>query len=235
MAVIQSLQRDGVVEIPRVGRVDRHDRLAGEIRAAADRFVELAGLAVCFVGRVGRKAVGQVELADDRKRVDARRTPRAEHFGDHALAVVKRRGETDHLDDHFIVRLGVLGPRIAHVDRPGEQRAVDPHVGRPGRLQIGADELVRLPLDDFDDRAARAEFAPAGPADFDQHHVASGGVGRAVGRNVNVLHLFGRPFAAVQTDETEALLRPLENAQQAVAGFFFMLSGDLSWARSGSC
>ena len=72
MAVLQPLQRNGVVEIAGVDRIDRHDRLAGEILAAADRFVERLGLAVGLLDRVFGEAVGQVELADDRKRIDAR-------------------------------------------------------------------------------------------------------------------------------------------------------------------
>ena len=154
-------KRDGVVEIPRVDRVDRHDRLAGEVGPVADRFVERLGLLPGLVQGVVGEMVGQVELADDRERVDARLSPRAEHFGNHALAVVQRRGEADHLDHHFVVGLGVFRPGIAHVDRLGEQRAVDLHVGRAGRLEIGADELVRLPFDDFDDFAARAGIAVA--------------------------------------------------------------------------
>ena len=131
-------------------------------RAVADRFVERFGLPAGFVQGIFGELVGQVELADDRERVDARLSARAEHFGDHALAVVQRRGEADHLDDHFVVGPGVLCARIADVDRPGEQRAVDLHVGRAGRLEIRADELVGLPLDDFDDLAAGAGIAVRG-------------------------------------------------------------------------
>ena len=43
------LERDRVVEVAGVDRVDRDDRLAGEIAAAvADRFVELLGLLAGF-------------------------------------------------------------------------------------------------------------------------------------------------------------------------------------------
>ena len=153
---VEPLQRNGVVEIAGVDRVDRHDRLAGQVQPAADRFVEPLGLLPGLVQGVFGELLGQVELADDRERVDARLALRAEHLDDHAFAVVDRRGEADHLDDHLVVGPGVLRPGIAHVDRLGEQRAVDLHVGRPVRLEIGADELVRLPLDDFDDLAARA-------------------------------------------------------------------------------
>ena len=130
-AVVELLQRDRVVEIAGVDRIDRDDRLAGEVRAVADRFVERFGLPRGpRPARPPAKLVGEVELADDRKRVDARLSARAEHFGDHAFAVVKRRREADHLDDDFVVGLGVFRARIADADRLGEQRAVDLHVGR---------------------------------------------------------------------------------------------------------
>ena len=44
MPVVELFQRDRVVEIPRVHRIDGHDRLGGEIGAVADRFVERFGL-----------------------------------------------------------------------------------------------------------------------------------------------------------------------------------------------
>ena len=112
VAVVEPLQRDRVVEVAGVDRVDRDDRLAGQVEpAVADRFVELLGLlAGLFEGVVG-ELVGQVELADDRQRVDARLAPRPEHLGDHAFAVVDVRGEADHLDDDLVVGLGALGAR----------------------------------------------------------------------------------------------------------------------------
>ena len=54
------------------------------------------------------------------------------------------RGKADHLDDDLVVGLGVLGAGIAEQDRLREQRAVDLHVGRAVRLEVRADELVRL-------------------------------------------------------------------------------------------
>ena len=165
---------------------------------------------------------------------------RAEHFGDDSLAVVQRRGETEHLDDHFVVGLGVLRAGIAHADRPGEHRAVDLHVGRAGRLEIRADELMRLPLDHFDDAAARAKLAATLTADLDQHHVAGGGVGRLFGGNVDVFRLFGSPPRLIEPDEAEALLRSLEDAEHAIAAPFgvrrfiaaFFLRGGVAMASS---
>ena len=104
--------------------------------------------------------LGQVELADDRERIDARSAVRAEHFGNHAFAVADRRGKADHLEDHFVVGPGGLGAGVAHINRLGKERAVDLNVGRAGGLEIGADEIMRLAIDDLDDFAA----GPAGRA-----------------------------------------------------------------------
>ena len=112
----------------------------------------LPGLVQGVVGEL----LGQVELADDRERIDARLALRPQHLDDHAFAVVHGRGEADHLDDHLVVGPGVLRAGIADVDRLGEERAVDLHEGRALRLEIGADELPRLPFQDLDDAAPRA-------------------------------------------------------------------------------
>ena len=216
ISAVELLQRDRVVEIPRVHRIDRDNRLGGEIRAVADRFVERFGLPAGFGQGVFRKLVGQVHLADDRERVDARLSARAEHFGNHALAVVKRRREADHLDHDFIVGPAFLCAGIADVDRLGEQRAVDLHVGRAARLEIGADELVRLAFDDFDDLAAWAGIAVPGLFQLHDDHVAGGGVAGAIGGNVDVFQVAGRRLAAGEADEPEPLLPALKHAGQAV-------------------
>ena len=90
-----------------------------------DRFVEGLGLPPGLLQGVVGEPVGQAELADDRERIDARLPARAEHLGDHAFAVLDGRREVDHLDDHFVVGPGALGPGVADVDRPGKQCAVD--------------------------------------------------------------------------------------------------------------
>ena len=79
--------------------------------------------------------------------------PRAEHFGDHALAVVSVGGKADHLDDDLVVAAGVLGAGIAQQDRLGEGHAVDADVGLAVLLEVGADELMGVALDDLDDLA----------------------------------------------------------------------------------
>ena len=112
------LQRNRVVEVAGVDRVDRDDRLVGEVAAAAaDRFVELLGLLARLVERVLGELAGQVELVDDRHRVDARLAARAEHFDDHAFAVADVRRKADHLDDDFVVRPHALRAGVADVDR----------------------------------------------------------------------------------------------------------------------
>ena len=117
MAVLRTLERDRIVEIAGIDRVDRHDRLIGEIvAAAANRFVELVGLLACFVERILGKLARQVELVDDRHRVDARLAASAEHFDDHAFAVADVRGEADHFDDDLVVRPHAFRAGIADVN-----------------------------------------------------------------------------------------------------------------------
>ncbi len=156
VAVVELLQRDGVVVVAGVHRVNRDDRLAGQIEAVANRFVKTVGLLPGIVQSVLGELFGQAELANDRKRVDARLALRPEDLDNHALAVMHGRGEADHFDDHFVVRPCVLRAGIADENRLGEERAVDLHEGGALRLEIGADELAGLPLDDFHNAAARA-------------------------------------------------------------------------------
>ena len=185
------------------------------------------------------KLVGQVELADDRQRIDARLAARPEHLGDHALAVVQRRREADHLDDHLVVRPGVLRAGIADVDRLGEQRAVDLHVGRalPTRNTCrrtggsAARRLRRL------DRGGPVEHgvvvaSPLDVLDLDGHHVAAGRVERILGRDENVvgLRVVFRLVAAFlagrwqRADEAKAFLRAMEHAHDPRACVFGSLA-----------
>ena len=81
-------ERDGVVEIAGVDRVDRDDRLGRQVAAAlADRLVELLGLGAGIVERIVVEFARQIELVDDRHRVDARLAAPAQNVDDHAFAV----------------------------------------------------------------------------------------------------------------------------------------------------
>ena len=51
MPVVELFQRDGVVIVAGIDGIDRDDRLAGQIEAIADRFVEAVGLAPGIVCR----------------------------------------------------------------------------------------------------------------------------------------------------------------------------------------
>ena len=199
MPVVELYQRNGVVEIAGVDRINRDDRLAGQVEAVADRLVEAVGLLPGLVQGVLGELFGQAELADDGKRIDARLALRPQDLDDHALAVMDGRGKADHLDDHLVVGPGVLRAGIADEDRLGEELAIDLHEGRALRLEVRADELPRLPLDDLHDAPARAKssagFLGASPLDvldFDGHHVAAGRIERVFGRDEDVVGSSGR-------------------------------------------
>ena len=239
MAVVEPLQGDGIVEVAGVDRIDRDDRLAGQIEPAFDRLVETVRLLAGLVQGVFGELLGQVELADDRERIDARLALRPEDLDDHPFAVVHGRGEADHFHDHLVVGPGVLGARIADEDRLGEERAVDLHEGRTLRLEVGADELPRLPLQDLDYAAPWSQACIGVPAcgsrvadvlDLDGHHVAAGRIERVLGRHEDILDFTpfaGRLFQPLVVvfgacrrwpDKAESLLRSLENTHHARSG-----------------
>ncbi len=175
MPLVGPHQADRVVEIARVDRIDRNHHFAGQIGPLGrNRLVELFGFDPRFFQRVGRKRLGQIEFANDRQRVDARRAARAEDFGDHAFAVLIVGRKADHFQHDFVVGPGRLRAGIAHQDRPREWFAVDLHIGHAGRFEVGADKLPRAALDDLDDlafgirpRAGAARLQPQ------QHRVAA--------------------------------------------------------------
>ena len=110
MAAVERLQRNRVVEIAGVGRVDGDDRLSRSGRAApAGSTRRTAPPPAGPLPRRPRRSVGQVELAEDRQRIHPRLAPRPEHFHDHPFAVLHGRGEADHLEDHLVVARGALG------------------------------------------------------------------------------------------------------------------------------
>ena len=122
VAVVQSLQRNGIVEIAGIDRIDGDDRLAGQIDPAVRPTRQTSPPdARASSSASSGKLARQIVFANDRQRIDARRAFAAQHFGNHPFAVVKVRRKADHLEHDFVVRLRVLRAGIAHVHRPREQ------------------------------------------------------------------------------------------------------------------
>ena len=97
------------------------------------------------------------------------------------------RGKADHFEHDFVVGLRILRTGIADIHRGGEHRAIDLHVAVAGGFEIGADKLVRVALENFDDFAFG--ILPANialPGNGDQHGVAGGGVARVIGGDENI-------------------------------------------------
>ena len=114
MPTVAPFQRDGVVEIPRVGRIDGNDRLAGQIKPVrGDRLVESLGLFPGLLKSVLGEPFRQVELADDGKCIDAGLVAGAEHFGYYPFSFTEVGGETDHLEDDLVLGACTLCPGVA--------------------------------------------------------------------------------------------------------------------------
>ena len=188
----------GVVEIAGVDGVDRDDGFGGEIEAAVSRFVELLGLLAGVLLHVVGEIAGQIEFVDDRHGVDAGLAAGAEDFDDHAFAVVNVRREADHFDDDFVVGPGAFRAGVADVDRLGKQLAVGLHVSVAGGFEIGADELMRFALQNFDDIAfgiGAADIALA--RDGDQDRVATGCILCVIGGDENIAAAIARGAASL--------------------------------------
>src|SRR5437868_4701948 len=76
-----------VVEVAGVDRVDRDNRLVGEIQPPFQVIlVELLGLLAGLGMNLFGKFVGETEFVNDRKRVDTRLAAGPENFREHSLA-----------------------------------------------------------------------------------------------------------------------------------------------------
>ena len=162
VAPLDPLQRNGIVEVAGIDRVDRDDHAVGEVAAVGrDRLVEPVSLSP----RVGEDHVGErpgePELVDHRLCVDADVPGLAEHLDDHSFAVAEVGRKPHHLHDDLVVGMHPLRARVAHRYRAGEARAVDLHPAHVGLLGVGADEPRGLAGDDLDDLPGRP-----GPADI---------------------------------------------------------------------
>lgn len=73
MAGFVAFQRDRVVEVASVERVDGHDRVVRQVESASQiGFIEEFRLPSRFVQHFGRELVGEIELVDDRQQIDTR-------------------------------------------------------------------------------------------------------------------------------------------------------------------
>ena len=136
-------QRDRIVEIAGIDRVDRDCQPIGEVFAAGGDFFLEAGphLPSLFQDIFG-KGVGQAEGADDRQGIDAGLTMDAKSFDDDGFAAFFERGKAYHLDNDLVVGLDPLGAGIADDNAMAENRAIDADITLAVAREVGADELA---------------------------------------------------------------------------------------------
>ena len=183
----------------------------------------LLGLLAGFVEHVFGELAGQVELVDDRHRVDARLAAGAEHFDDHAFAVADVRREADHFDDDFVVGLHALCAGVADVDRLA-RRVLPSICTMPMPACSKYTPTKRLVARSTTSMMRPSLLAHAAALGFEAHRddVAAGGVAGFVGGDEDIgIAAFGaeRAFGA---DEAEAAGGAAEGAGEVfgVAGRF---------------
>ncbi len=162
-AALQPIQRDRVVEVPRVLAVDRDRWLAPEIRAAAeialaDHGPEPPRLGHRFLAVRIRDAV----LPDDDLVVHAGLVDPAQHLAHAPERPAGRRRPPRDLDDHHVRRRGVemiAGRDLDVHDHPAVEW--DDKPGPAGVDVVAADDGARAALENAQDAPLRALVAEA--------------------------------------------------------------------------
>ena len=188
MAPVDPLQRDRIVEVAGVNRIDRHDHAVGEIPPSGRHlFPESLRLAAGLGERPLGKRAGQGKLMDHRERVDSGLAGGPEHLDDHALTLAEVRWESHHLHDHLVVLANPLGTGIADRHRSGKIRTVNSHPAAAGRLEIAAHEAGGAARDDLHDLTRRPGATDiASPGEPHADGVPRGGIEGGGRRDVNV-------------------------------------------------
>ena len=164
MIAFQPLERDRIVEVAGVDRVDRDDRPRGQIPSVGRHlFGEHGCLRPGSVEDLVGERAGETELVDDRTGIDPGLPRLPEDLDDHPFAVPEMGGKADDLDDNLVILPHRLRPGIADRHRPRKRRAVDLHPARVGGDEETADKPRLRPrdhLDDFARRTGTAEITP---------------------------------------------------------------------------
>ena len=205
--------RDGVVEVLGVRRIDREREKVSQVvavgpgapRLGLEGPVRLAGSLDDGVGELRPQAVGR----DDRLGLHVRLARLAEHPGDDPLGDVPVIRVVHELDHDLVAGprpSGALGVRVADEHGLVEHPAVGLDEPLPAALEEHTNEVVPPPLEHLEDAAgegAAARPAPAAPALADHlrpHAVAGDGVAGAAGRHEEIT----LPAGVLGNDEPEA-------------------------------
>ena len=198
---LDPLQADRVVVVLGIGRVDRADRLAGQVFAVfGDLLGQLGGgLAGLFHHLLGEVLV-QAKGPHGRQRLDVRQARLAQHLGDHALGVRPAIvGENRQVQHHLVAHLGVLAFDVADQHRGAEHPTVDHHAKLLALLNQRARVRLLGPLQHLGDVAneralAAAVVAPALLTDhLGLHPVAAHRLAQLAGGNKQI-PVFGGVF-----------------------------------------
>ena len=199
---LDALQRNGVVEVTRIDRVNRHDAVLAAIPAAfavglRHHCAQAPGLGL----DLAREARRQLVLPDDRFDIDARRAWAADHLEQFALRRVVARRPLGDLDHHPVATLGFglgLPAKLGQVNVVRDARVARHDVPKLPRLLQRANHLRAGALEYLDHPAAWSRRRAPTPATLfsgrcrpvhqHQHavvvHGGAGGVGRDLDRGL---------------------------------------------------
>ena len=213
MPAFDPLERDRVVEVAGVDRIDRDDRPPGQVPPVGGHgLVEPLGLAAGILERRLGKLAGQGELVDDRLRVDPDVAGPPEDADHDPLAVAQVGGKPHEFHHHLVALVHPLRTRIPDGNRARDGRAVDLDPSAAAGLEVRAHESRRASCHDLHDLSGRTRATGLAPRrESHAHGVAADRVERRRGSDVDV----ARPIAgkgALGMDETVPAGSPSEHA-----------------------
>ena len=155
---LDALQRNGVVEVTRIDRVNRHDAVLAAIPAAfAVGLRHFRAQAPGLGLDLAREARRQLVLPDDRLDIDARRAWAADHLEQFALRRVVARRPLGDLDHHPVAATGLglgLLAKLGQINVVCDARVARHDVPKLPRLLQRADHLRAGALEHLDHPAA---------------------------------------------------------------------------------
>ena len=214
----ENFQRDRVVEVAGVGRVDRDDRQRGQVLPVPEHLIvetrhDVSSRLEYLLGEL----LGQTVLVDDRLLINTRRVTLPEHLDNHSLTSPIRLGKLQHLQHNLVTGPGTRCAPISHLDRIIKQPAVDPDPAPFVPLEVTPHEASRQPLEHRHHLAAPTASPTSTPRHADPDNVPVDRTSHVRGRNEQLGRWLPAPPAAAaaaaanrrQTEETGSPGRPL--------------------------
>ncbi len=152
VSVLEDLDLDRIVEVPRRLPVDGDDWSFAEVFSASESArIDLGRNGLCFRQNVFGELVGKSVLRDDDQKIHSGFVDVPDDFDDPSERRAVRCGITGELDDHHVLGLRAAQILVGEEDFVWKPRVEWDDAGPAGVRLEPPHDMCRDPLDDFDD------------------------------------------------------------------------------------